>query len=47
MGSEHAADQENRKLREWETKMWKYQKALPQAHPGEKWILMEKIFEIE
>jgi L-rhamnose mutarotase len=38
---------ENRKMREWETKMWKYQKPLPQARPGEKWILMAKIFEIE
>jgi L-rhamnose mutarotase len=45
--AKHAADQENRKLREWETKMWKYQKPLPQARSGEKWILMEKIFEIE
>jgi L-rhamnose mutarotase len=45
--AKHAADQENRKLHEWEAKMWKYQKPLPQARPGEKWILMEKIFEIE
>lgn len=45
--AKHAADHENRKLREWETNMWKYQKPLPQARPGEKWILMEKIFEIE
>jgi L-rhamnose mutarotase len=45
--AKHAADRENGRLREWETKMWKYQKSLPQARPGEKWILMEKIFEIE
>lgn len=42
-----AADRENPKLREWEAKMWKYQQPLAQARPGEKWILMEKIFEIE
>ncbi len=32
------------KVQEWETLMWKYQQALPGAKPGEKWILMEKIF---
>jgi L-rhamnose mutarotase len=40
-----AFDQANPKMREWEDLMWKYQKALPQARPGEKWIQMEKIFE--
>jgi len=27
--------------------MWKFQQALPQAKPGEKWLLMERIFKIE
>jgi L-rhamnose mutarotase len=44
--AKHAADRENPKLQEWEAKMWKYQKPLPQARSGEKWMLMEKIFEI-
>jgi L-rhamnose mutarotase len=39
------ADAENVKVQEWETLMWKYQQALPLAKPGEKWMLMEKIFE--
>jgi len=26
--------------------MWKYQQALPSAKPGEKWVLMEKIFSV-
>jgi L-rhamnose mutarotase len=26
--------------------MWKYQKALPGAKEGEKWMLMEKIFDL-
>jgi L-rhamnose mutarotase len=26
--------------------MWKFQQALPWARPGEKWMLMEKIFEL-
>ncbi|MBO9200093.1 MULTISPECIES: L-rhamnose mutarotase [Niastella] len=38
------ADAANPKVQEWETLMWKFQQALPWAKPGEKWILMEKIF---
>jgi L-rhamnose mutarotase len=33
-------------VQEWEKLMWKYQQALPSAKLGEKWILMEKIFEL-
>ena len=40
-------DASNPKVQEWETLMWKFQKALPQAKSGEKWILMEKIFELK
>ncbi|WP_031527566.1 L-rhamnose mutarotase [Dyadobacter crusticola] len=40
-------DAANAKVQEWEQLMWKYQKALPQAKPGEKWVLMEKIFALE
>lgn len=40
------ADGSNPKVQEWETLMWKFQQALPWARPGEKWILMEKIFEL-
>lgn len=39
------ADQSNPKVQEWEQLMWKYQQALPGAKPGEKWKLMEKIFQ--
>jgi L-rhamnose mutarotase len=31
---------------EWEQLMWKYQQALPFAKPGEKWVIMDKIFEL-
>lgn len=31
---------------EWEELMWKYQQPLPQAAPGEKWLLMEKVFHL-
>lgn len=30
----------------WEELMWKYQQALPFAKPGEKWMLMEKVFQL-
>ncbi|WP_285060333.1 L-rhamnose mutarotase [Pedobacter ginsengisoli] len=41
-----AMDAGNEKVQEWETLMWKYQQALPGAKPGEKWMLMDKIFEL-
>jgi len=40
------ADANNEKVQEWEKLMWNYQQALPHANPGEKWVLMEKIFEL-
>jgi L-rhamnose mutarotase len=41
------ADRENPKVREWEELMWKFQEQLPEAQPGEKWMLMERIFKLE
>ncbi len=41
------ADRANAKVQEWEELMWKFQEALAQARPGEKWLLMERIFELE
>ena len=41
------ADRANPKVQEWETLMWKFQKALPEARPGEKWLRMERIFKLE
>lgn len=40
------ADKANPKVQEWETLMWKYQQAIPRTKPGEKWRLMERIFEL-
>jgi L-rhamnose mutarotase len=37
-------DLKNPKVQEWEKLMWRFQQALPQAKPGEKWLLMERIF---
>ena len=41
-----AADAINPKVQEWETLMWKYQQAIPGTKPGEKWVLMNKIFDL-
>ena len=38
------ADAANPKVQQWEKLMWKFQQPLPQAKPGEKWMLMERIF---
>jgi len=41
-----AMDAGNSKVDEWEKLMWKFQQTLPWAKNGEKWILMDKIFEL-
>lgn len=38
------ADAANPVVQEWETLMWMYQQALPDALPSEKWRLMTKLF---
>jgi L-rhamnose mutarotase len=38
-------DLANSRVGVWENLMWKYQQHLPFAKVGEKWVLMEKIFE--
>ncbi|MBT1704080.1 L-rhamnose mutarotase [Chryseosolibacter indicus] len=40
-------DRTNSQVQAWETLMWKYQQALPGAKPGEKWVLMKKIFALQ
>lgn len=40
------ADRLNPKVQEWENLMWRFQQPLPRAKPGEKWMLMEKIFQL-
>lgn len=39
-------DSSNVKVKEWEQLMWKFQKPLSFAKPGEKWMLMERIFKL-
>jgi L-rhamnose mutarotase len=39
-----AFDATNPKITEWEAFMSTFQKPLPWAKPGEKWVLMDRIF---
>jgi L-rhamnose mutarotase len=41
------ADQLNPRVQEWETLMETFQKLLPQAKPGEKWVLMDRVFKLD
>ena len=36
----------NPRVQEWETLMWKFQQPLPLSAAGEKWMLMDKIFQL-
>ena len=40
------AEASNEKIQDWEGLMSRYQVPLPHARPGEKWVPMEKIFEL-
>ncbi len=40
----NAMDKGNATVERWEKFMWKFQQPLQWAKPGEKWILMDKIF---
>jgi L-rhamnose mutarotase len=41
-----ALDGANEKVIEWEELMWKYQSAIPGSRPGEKWRVMDLIFDL-
>lgn len=41
------AERADPKVQEWEQLMWNFQQALPKAKPGEKWLLMERVFKME
>lgn len=40
------ADRDNEKVQAWEELMWTYQERVPGASKGEKWVLMNQIFEL-
>ena len=39
-------DNSNPKVVEWETLMWKFQQSIPNSKPGVKWVLMDKIYDL-
>lgn len=41
------ADEHNPKVQAWEQLVWRFQQPLREAKPGEKWLRMERIFELE
>ncbi|HTL92546.1 MAG TPA: L-rhamnose mutarotase [Steroidobacteraceae bacterium] len=41
-----AADAASADVQAWERLMWTFQRALPWAAPGEKWVRMERIFSL-
>ncbi len=41
-----SSDARNVKVGEWEALMWKFQQPVPGSKPDEKWVLMDKIFEL-
>lgn len=41
-----AMDVANPLVQEWEQLMWKFQQPLPWAREGEKWLIMDKIFQL-
>jgi|TARA_X000000950_G_scaffold289428_1_gene413343 L-rhamnose mutarotase len=39
-------DARNPVVQRWEKLMWTYQQALPSAKPGQKWVQLERIFQL-
>jgi L-rhamnose mutarotase len=42
-----AMDESNREVQEWEALMWKFQQAIPGSKPGEKWRLMDLMYQLK
>jgi L-rhamnose mutarotase len=45
--TKNKADQLNPRVQQWEQLMSTFQQTLPQTKPGEKWLLLERIFTLE
>lgn len=46
LSAKAAADAANAKVQEWEALMANFQQELPQSTPGQKWVVMEKVFDL-
>lgn len=46
LSAKAAADAANTRVQEWEALMEQFQQELPQSRPGQKWVVMEKVFDL-
>src|SRR6185437_256608 len=46
LSAKAAADAANAKVQEWERLMEQFQQELPQSRPGQKWVVMERVFDL-
>ena len=46
LSAKAAADAANAKVQEWETIMGEFQQPLPQSRPGQRWVVMERVFNL-
>ena len=46
LSAKAAADAANARVQEWERLMEQFQQELPQSRPGQKWVVMEKVFSL-
>lgn len=46
LSAKAAADAANAKVQEWEKVMEQFQQELPQSRPGQKWVVMERVFDL-
>lgn len=44
LSAKAAADAANAKVQEWEAIMAGFQQPLPQSRPGQRWVVMERVF---
>jgi L-rhamnose mutarotase len=46
LSAKAAADAANKKVQEWEAIMGQFQQPLPQSRPGQRWVVMERVFSL-
>ncbi len=46
LSAKATADAANARVQEWEAVMAQFQQELPQSRPGQKWVVMEKVFSL-
>ena len=46
LAAKAAADAANQKVQEWEAIMSGFQQPLPQSRPGQRWVVMERVFNL-